>query len=182
MELREQRGFDAIPCLIAGPHAVAKRLDDVIGRHADASCPGLDHLQHRMQHTDHGAEGPILAFGEAAKTIKVAEQFVRAIDEMNDHAFVRGAARKCVEGCGPTGTKPYQALATKSNEALRNRFVERSMTGRISAQPVPSPWQPLPADSSVLPLIGARTEVDPRFWRSHQQPQRTQPRSPSTAC
>jgi hypothetical protein len=45
-----------------------------------------------MQHTDYGAEGPILALGEAAKAVKVAEQLVRAVYEMNDHAFVTKAA------------------------------------------------------------------------------------------
>src|SRR5262249_11855426 len=153
--------MDAVPCLVAGPDPVAKGLDDVIGRHADVSCSGLDHLQHSMDHTDHSAEGPILAFGETAQAVKVAEQFVRAIYEMNDHASIRGAAKKRAEGCGPAATKPYQALSGKSNEEVRNRFVERSVPCRFSAQPVPSPWRSLFADSSVLPLIEARTEVDP---------------------
>src|SRR5262245_25308959 len=174
-----------------------------------------------MQHTDHSAEGRILALVETAQAVKVAEQFVRAIYEMNDHASVRGAARKRAEGYGPAGTNPYQALSGKSNEEVRNRFVERCVTCRISAQPVPSPWRSLLADSSALPLIEARTEareliigdrqtgktavavdtiinqkggnviciyvaigqkLDPRFWRLHQQPQRTPPRSPWRAC
>src|SRR5215510_11557953 len=103
-----------------------------------------------MDHTDHSAEGPILALVETAQAVKVAEQFVRAIYEMNDHASVRGATRKCAERFGPAGTKPYQALSGKSNEEVRNRFVERSVTCRISAQPVPSLWRSLLADSSAL--------------------------------
>src|SRR5262249_11845971 len=114
-----------------------------------------------MQHTDTGGGGPTPSLVEPAQAVKVAEQFVCAIYEMNDHASVRGAARKCAEGFGPAGTKPYQALSGKSNEEVRNRFVERSVTCRISAHPVPSPWRALLADSSALPLIEARTEVDP---------------------
>src|SRR5262245_65288210 len=105
-----------------------------------------------MNHADHSAKGRILALVETAQAVKVAEQFVRAIYEMNDHASVRGAARKCAEGFGAAGSKPYQALSGKSGEAVRTRFVERSVTYRISAQPVPSPWRSLLADSSALRL------------------------------
>ena len=91
VELREERGLDAVPCLVAGPETVAEGLDDVIGRHTDVSGSRLDHLQHSIQHSDHGAEGPILALGEAAKAVEVAEQLVRAVYEMNDHAFVTRA-------------------------------------------------------------------------------------------
>jgi len=37
-----------------------------------------------MQHADDRAEGRILALLEAAKTVEVAEQLVRAVEEMND--------------------------------------------------------------------------------------------------
>ena len=84
VELREECGLDAVPCLVAGPEPVAEGLDDVIGGDADVSGSGLDHLQHSMQHTDHGAEGPIRAFSEAAKAVEVAEKLVRAVYEMND--------------------------------------------------------------------------------------------------
>jgi hypothetical protein len=94
VELREQCGLDAVPCLIAGPETVAEGLDDVIGRDTDVSRSGLDHLQDGIQHADHGAEGPILALGEAAKAVEVAEQLVGAVYEMNDHALVTRAAAK----------------------------------------------------------------------------------------
>ena len=87
VELREERGLDAVPCLVAGPETVAEGLDDVIGRDTDVSGSRLDHLQHCIQHSDHGAEGPILALGEAAKAVEVAEQLVGAVYEMNDHDF-----------------------------------------------------------------------------------------------
>src|SRR5262245_52260706 len=107
MELREQCGLDAVPCLIAGPHPVAKGLDDVIGRHTDMSCSGLDHLQHSMHYTDYSAERPILAFGKTAQAVKMAEQFVRAIYEMNDHAFVRRAIPRDAGPLQRSLTKPY---------------------------------------------------------------------------
>src|SRR5207302_2403995 len=92
VELREKCGLDAFPGLVTRPEVVAEGLDDMIGRHPDVSCPRLDHLQHRMQHADHGAEGWILALVEAAQAVEVAVQFVRAVDEMNDH---RGWATTC---------------------------------------------------------------------------------------
>src|SRR5206468_3614281 len=47
--------------------------------------PLLDHLQHGMQHAAYRAKGPVVAPVEAAQTVELAEQLVRAIDEMNDH-------------------------------------------------------------------------------------------------
>ena len=57
----------------------------MIRRHTDVRGSFLDHLQHRMQHADDCAEGPILAFVEAAQPIEVTEQLVRAVNEVNDH-------------------------------------------------------------------------------------------------
>ena len=89
MELRQQRGLDAVAGLVAGPQAVAERLDDVIGRDADVRGAFLDHLQHGVEHADDGAEGQVLALAEAAQAVEVSEQLVRAIDEVNDHADLR---------------------------------------------------------------------------------------------
>jgi hypothetical protein len=69
------------------------------------SRSGLDHLQHRMQDTDHSAERPILALVEAAKAIEVAKQLVGAVDEMN-HAFVAAASSTR----GLTDAKPLRLL------------------------------------------------------------------------
>lgn len=46
----------------------------------------FDHLQHAVQDTDHRAEGPILALGEAAQAVEVPKQLVGAVDEVDDHA------------------------------------------------------------------------------------------------
>ena len=89
MELREQCGVDAVSGLVAAPEAVAEGLDDVVRRDADMGRPFLDHLQDGVQHADDRAERPIRAAVDAAEAVEVAEQFVRAVDEMNDHA--RGA-------------------------------------------------------------------------------------------
>ena len=123
MELREQCGLDAVAGLVAGPEPVAERFDDVVGRDADVRRSRLDHLQHGIQHADHGAEGPILALGEAAQAVEVAEQLVRAVDEMNDHALAgaREAACALVRSArvmrASSATKAYQALPAKSNES-----------------------------------------------------------------
>ena len=58
----------------------------MIGGHTNVSRSTLDHLQDRMEHTDGGAERAIFALGKATKTIKMPEQLVGAVDEMNDHA------------------------------------------------------------------------------------------------
>ena len=47
-----------------------------------------------MQLADHGAEGRILPFVEATKALEVAEQLVRAVDEMNDHAALYDITRR----------------------------------------------------------------------------------------
>src|SRR5213076_1267174 len=53
VELREKCRLDALARLVIGPDAIAKRLDDVIGRDADVSRSLLDHLQQSLQHADH---------------------------------------------------------------------------------------------------------------------------------
>ena len=92
VELREERALDADPRLVTGPEAVAERLDDVIGRHADMGRTRLDQLQHRLQDADHGAEWLVRALVESAQSVEVAEQLVGAVDEMNDHEVVSGSA------------------------------------------------------------------------------------------
>src|SRR5437016_2245695 len=75
-----------------GLHAelLAHPLYYVIARHTEMSRSGLDHLQYRMQHAADGAEALILAIAEMAPAVKLAEQLVRAVDEMNDHAAASG--------------------------------------------------------------------------------------------
>ncbi len=85
VELREERALDAGPGLVPGPEAVAERLDHVIGRHADMRGPRLDHLEHRLQDADHGAEGRVRALVEPALSVEVPEQLVGAVDEVDDH-------------------------------------------------------------------------------------------------
>ena len=125
VELREQRGLDAIPCFVAGPETVPKGLDDVIGRDTDVSCSRLDHLQHCIQYADHGAEGPILALGEAAKAVKVAEQLVRAVYEMNDHAFVTAVHTRQRVRLGPRPSFPSGGRITEFFCELLVRTLDR---------------------------------------------------------
>src|SRR5258708_37875453 len=92
MEWREQRLLVAFGRLIIGPKTVAERLDDVIGRYPDVRRSLLDHLQHGVQYADHGAEPLVLAFGGVAPAVELAEQLVRAVDQMDDHADLSAAA------------------------------------------------------------------------------------------
>ena len=95
----------------------------MIRRDTDVSGARLDHLQHGLQHADHGAEGPVLPFGETAKAVEMAVQLVGAVDEMNDHAFAAGRSRSSLRSRGLRPSDPgvrwnqiYQALPAKSNE------------------------------------------------------------------
>ena len=128
MELREQRRLDAVAGLVAGPHAVAKRLDDVIGRDADVRCSLLDHLQQRLEHADHAAEGRILPLAEAAQAVEVTEQLVRAVHDVddqrrvtNDRHSLRNASsgsRRAARRAGSTpATMPTATASTSASTA-----------------------------------------------------------------
>src|SRR2546426_1581498 len=86
VELREKRRLDALARLVISPDVIAKRLDDVIGGDPDVRRSLLDHLQHGLQHADHGAERPVLAFVEATQAVEVPEQLVGTVYEVDDHA------------------------------------------------------------------------------------------------
>jgi hypothetical protein len=95
VELREQCRLDPGGRLVARPQAVAKRLDDMVGRHAHVAFAALEDLQHRLQHAGDGAERPVLALGEAAQPEEVAEQLVGAVDQVDDHGEAcRGSAAR----------------------------------------------------------------------------------------
>src|SRR3954469_3434979 len=56
----------------------------MIGRDADMSGAGLDHLQNGAKHAKDAAERGVLALGESASTVEVSKELVRAVDEMDD--------------------------------------------------------------------------------------------------
>jgi hypothetical protein len=74
--------------LYAGPKAIAKRLDDMIGRRTEMRGSPLDHLQDAVQNADHCAERPVLALREAAQAVEVPEELICAVDEVDDHGSV----------------------------------------------------------------------------------------------
>ena len=63
----------------------------MIGRDADVRRAVLEHLQHRLQHADDGAERAVDAFVETPQAVEMTEQLVGAVDEVNDHSL------KCVK-------------------------------------------------------------------------------------
>src|SRR5947207_2325073 len=122
VELREQGGVDALTGLVIGPERVAKRLDDVVGGDAEMRRALLDHLQYRVEHSDHGAEGRVLALCGAAAAVELAEQLVRAVDQMNDHA---------------AEPRPHAAARARSrsrSRALRVSPAARSNSARASSK------------------------------------------------
>ena len=89
---------------------VSERFDHVVGRNAHMRRAVFDHLQHALKHADHGAERTVLALVEAPQPVEVAEELVRAVDEMNDHerCVARGRCGRCVcsrpkSSCGSIG-------------------------------------------------------------------------------
>ena len=45
----------------------------------------VDHVEHGLQHADDSAVRAVFAFGESAQAVEVTEEFVSAVDEVNDH-------------------------------------------------------------------------------------------------
>ena len=87
LELREKRRIDTFARLIAAPKLVTKRFDDVIGGYAEVRRSFVDHLQYRVEHADDGAESAILPAGRATQSVKVTEEFVGPVDQVDDHSF-----------------------------------------------------------------------------------------------
>jgi hypothetical protein len=50
------------------------------------SCTVVDHFQYIVEHSNYGSERFILSFIKAPLAVKVPEEFVCAVDEMDDHA------------------------------------------------------------------------------------------------
>jgi hypothetical protein len=61
--------------------------------HTQVGGAFLDHLQYRVQHADDGAKGTILALIEATQAVKVPEQLVSAVNQVNDHGA--GSCKAC---------------------------------------------------------------------------------------
>ena len=85
MELSKQCWLDSFTGLVARPELVTKRLDDVIRCHANVRCSLFDHLQHTVEHAQHGAERLVFPFIESALPVEMTKEFVGAVDEMDDH-------------------------------------------------------------------------------------------------
>ena len=85
MELREQRTLDAGAGLVVRPKPIAKRFDHVVGGDAEVRVAVLDHLKHGLQHANDRAVRAVHAFVEPAQAVEVTEQFVGAVDEVDDH-------------------------------------------------------------------------------------------------
>src|SRR6185436_985015 len=78
---------DPFAGLVPGPEVVAERLDDVVGRDAHVRGAGLEHLEDAVQ--DAGGGGVralrLRLAARASQAVELAEQLVRAVDEVDDH-------------------------------------------------------------------------------------------------
>ena len=55
--------------------------------------PSLDHLENGLQHADDRAVRTVLAFCKPAQAVEVTEEFVGAVDKMDDHFVVHLLSR-----------------------------------------------------------------------------------------
>src|SRR5947208_2400540 len=84
-ELRQQLRLDARARLVAGPHVVAERLDDVVRRHADMRRALLEQRERRAEHAPHGVDLDAVAVEMAGQREVVPEQLVGSVDEVDLH-------------------------------------------------------------------------------------------------
>ena len=72
-------------------------ITPIIGSNTDVSRSAFNHLQHTVQDTGDGAHRPVFTFGETAEAVKMPEEFVRTINQVNDHCTrVLEAPAACV--------------------------------------------------------------------------------------
>ena len=82
-ELRQQVGLDAFAGLVAWPQLVAKRFDDVIGRHGNVRGAALDHAQHRREHAADRGDLAAVLIPRGGQRVVVPEQLVCAVDQID---------------------------------------------------------------------------------------------------
>ena len=77
----------------------------------------VDHIEHGLQNADDRAVRAVFAFGKPAQTVEVTEEFVNAVDEVNDHF---------------AGTKGQSVILTgKLEPGFRQRQERQSQTDPV---------------------------------------------------
>jgi hypothetical protein len=87
VELGAESGIHALTGLVARPERVAKRFDDVIGRHAQVRRA---RLEHRDDGRDHAVDRPQLGTdvpAEGRRGEEIAKQLERPVDQVDDHGW-----------------------------------------------------------------------------------------------
>jgi hypothetical protein len=75
------------------PEVVAEGFDDVIGRDADVRGAAVDHPENRSDDAADGADLAPLRVVRLRDRIVVAEELVRAVDEVDVHPTIIRAGR-----------------------------------------------------------------------------------------
>jgi hypothetical protein len=88
LKLREQNAIDTSARFVTGPKIVPKRLNDVIGRHTNMRRSFFQHTDRRHKNTGYGPQGWV-CFLKPPDAVKMAKEFVRAVNEMNDKTVHR---------------------------------------------------------------------------------------------
>ena len=83
LELIQKIRIDAVAGFVRRPQPVAERLDDVIGSDADVRRAAVDHSEDGQEHPTDGGDFAPLAVACARHRVVMAEQLVRAIDQVH---------------------------------------------------------------------------------------------------
>src|SRR5690348_16121673 len=92
---------------------------------AEVGNATLEHLHHGAQDADDPTKGRIFALGEATQSVEMAEQLVRAVDKVNDHMAVWGAAGADWWSFTCSATSTYRQDASNTVEIGRASCRER---------------------------------------------------------
>src|SRR5262245_16675342 len=105
----------------------------MIGRDTEMSRAFLEHLEDGVQYTEHRAVGRVLALVEAPQPVKVTEQLVGAVDQVNDHRTRRASPhRRAVDRgldthAGIVRGSPASRQRAAAEAAARWEFYARSV-------------------------------------------------------
>jgi hypothetical protein len=125
----------------------------MVGGDADMALALLEQVHHRAEHADDGTEGPVLAFRETAQAMKVAEQLVGSVDEVNDQLI---PTWNTLETSAPilldraiawprastSERLPCRRTPTREGGAFRQAAAVRTLTVWLTARTAPRVFRP----------------------------------------
>src|SRR5260221_8993939 len=95
MKLFVERWLDSFSRFVFRPEFIAKRLDHVIGGNTDVGCAFFNHLEYSVEYANDSTGGFVFAFIKTSLTVKMPEQFVSPVNEVDDHKDTGATLRLC---------------------------------------------------------------------------------------